>query len=65
MIPLDEHHDALLAKITAVHLNEVEKRVKALELAIRAGDELLALHLTYRATEQLNKIAAKSAGIAD
>ena len=65
MIPLDEEHDALLAKIAAVHFNELERLVEALELAIRANDELLALHHTYRMTEQLNKIAAKAAGLAD
>lgn len=65
MIPLDEEHSELLTKMTAVHLNELERLVESLELAIRAGDELLALHHTYRMTEQLNKIAAKAAGLAD
>lgn len=65
MIPLDEDHSALLAKIAAVHLNELERLVQALELSIRANDDLLALHHTYRMTEQLNKLAAKAASLGD
>lgn len=65
MIPLDEEHDALLAKIAAVHLNELERLVEALELAIRANDDLLCLHHTYRMQEQLNRVAAKAASLGD
>lgn len=65
MIPLDEEREGMLAMLTAVHLNELERLVGSLELAIRANDELLALHHTYRMTEQLNRVAAKAAGLAD
>lgn len=65
MIPLDEVHDSLLAKIAAVHVNELERLVEALELAIRANDDLLALHHTYRMQERLNKVAAKAASLGD
>jgi hypothetical protein len=56
MIPLDQHHDHALTKQAALHVNNAERFLKMMEMAVEGGDEGATLAYGFALKEQVEKV---------